>query len=252
MKMTTKTSSKNILIKIGEQIDDKGILSVTSILPFINPIFGSAANTIATLFCMASTKHRAKKQALVLADIISRLESLEISFPIDTPDDIEEAIATTIDGIIRTREAIKLRSFAKIIAGYCAAQDKIGHQNDTRNALRLVSSLDEIHINILHLVSLEGQQEDGICRYYFTPENYRSHMKDGHGPSPSLNMKDRLRISEEEIHLLSMQLMAQGLLHDNDSNASAPGLVFTLTKAGMWLLSQIELEASKTQIYSNI
>lgn len=247
----TNTTTRNPLVEIGDQIDRNGLLTVTSILPFIEPVFGSAAHSIATLFCMASTRQRAKKQLLVLADIVSRLERIEVSSPIRTPDDIEEAIAIAIDGIEKTREKIKLRSFAKIIAGYCAASDQKGLQMDTQNALRLVSVLDEIHIKVLHIASLEGQQEKGICRYYFTPENYQKRMKEGLGPKPSLNMQERLQVSEEEIHLVSMQLMAQGLIHDNDSSASAHGLVFAITKAGMWFLSQIELEAGSALIYGD-
>lgn len=232
----------------AEKYEKLGGPAIIALLTAINPGFGflSAAST---LLSYGSTSKFQMKAEFFYKNLAAELKKVEKKID-SVPDDIEEAIIIALDGIKTSVTQEKVQRFAKIIAGHSVGNTS---WDETASALRILSDLEDIHISILTQASLYGKIEGDKFGFFIKDDEYKSPgMRAGVSAKINLDLLDKLPgRNKTEIQLFCMELMAKGLLHDNDQGQTRDGPVFTLTNAAIWFLAKIEILAKDGSNFSN-
>lgn len=232
------------LSNIGDGYDGLGGPALVAMLTAIDATCGGTAGAIGTLLSYASSMRGKAKNDIFAHSIIERLNKLE-THSLHVSEDLEEAVLIAIDGVQRAVTEAQIQRFAKIISGHIIGTSG---WDETATALRTLSGLEDIHIQILNEASIHGQKADGRFGFYIKDEDFpRPGMKSGTAPKVEFNILEVMpHRDKREIMLFSVELVGKGLLNDGDQGQIGTGQVFTLTEAAIWFLAKIELMAKKS------
>jgi hypothetical protein len=237
---TSSKDQKNTVIStLGDIYERSGAPALVKLLTTVDPSF-TAAGAIGDLLVYGSSERAKCKNAYFAAKLEEQLkENTENIKRIE--ESLYEAVVLAIQGVQTAVSKDKIDRFAKIVAGHA---ERKSSWEETATALRAISTLEDIHIDILSTAARYPRDNDKEARFFVRTPRFRG--------SPFLNGKavvepelEILGALEErtctEITMYCMELMAKGFLHDNDQGQFDKGPVFTLTDAAYWLLVKIEL-----------
>lgn len=221
--------------------------AIIGLLTAINPAFAFLSSA-STLLSYGSTSKFQMKSEFFYKNLAEELRKVEEKID-SLPEDIEEAIIIALDGIRTSVSQEKIQRFAKIIAGHSVGNTS---WDETASALKILSGLEDIHISILAQASIYGKIEGRKFGFFIKDDEYSPlGMSAGMRAKINFDLLDKLPgRNKTEIQLFCMELMAKGLLHDNDQGQTRAGPVFTLTNAAIWFLAKIEIVAKDGSNFS--
>ncbi|PHR68280.1 MAG: hypothetical protein COA55_01450 [Alcanivorax sp.] len=264
MDLTTNAPKDTKLSKIGSIYNGLGGEALMAFLTALNPALAPAA-MIGGLLNLAYTERSQYKLDFLLGSIESRLQDARDR--IDQIDEnLEEALEFAAQGVKTATSKEKIERFAKIISGHVIDGSS---WDETATALRTLTGLEDVHIEVLSAASQISDVKSG-GRGSFYINDPKSHLRNtsaktyddvlsgsiGMAESRAGNdflshhyketvkpdilefLRDR---SATEVTLFCNEMMAKGLLHDNDQGDFSEGPVFTLTSAAYWFLAKIEI-----------
>lgn len=230
---------KNTAIStLGSVYEKTGAPALVAVLTAIDPSFGFAA-AIGSLLSYGNSQRSKVKTGYVAQKVAEQLQSCENSIN-KINENLHEAINLAMQGIESSVTINKLDRFARIISGHIIYSHS---WDETATALRAISSLEDIHIEILNQASSNINITDRQARFYIKTPNFpKPGMINGSTTPPTIDILEKLnKRGHTEVRMFCMELMSKGLLHDNDQGKFDQGPVFTLTDAAFWLLAKIEL-----------
>lgn len=242
--MTEIKPRETALSKLGDLYDGNGGPALVALLALVDPTCGVTAASIGSLLSYAKTQRDALKADYFAYSIKKRLDSHEKeSLRID--ENLHEAMKIALRGVEDSVTISKIERFSKIIAGHIS---KITSWDETATALRMLTDLEDIHITILSETSQKGSDNEGKYWFYIKEAGFNNmaFSENGRNAKPTFDILSVLPdgYHSSVVKLFSMQLMAKGLLHDNDQGHFDQGPVFTLTDAAIWFMAKIELASS--------
>lgn len=145
-----------------------------------------------------------------LNDLKARLEKIEISPTLDLSSPaFLDVLRVTLENVERTRSATKRELFAQLLAGEVS---KARGWEDTEIALRLLSQLEEIHIQILAL-AFATPVCDGVWNTWRVVTLVDDPLSAG-SREPLVLVKALPQYAPPVIRLACAELVSLSLLHD--------------------------------------
>lgn len=239
-KMTLTTPPQSTAIStLGEQYENKGGPALVALIATLDPTGGAIAASIGGLLSYGNSQRTKVKQEYFAEQIKVQLEQHKAAIS-NLNENLHEAVILALRGVESAASKEKIDRFARIVSGHIIQNSP---WNETATALRIISDLEDIHIEILFKASLNIEVESGKAKFYVLDSKYSSAggMIDGPLNPPSIDIVEALGgAGNAEVRMFCMELMSKGLLHDNDQGAFIKGPVFTLTEAAFWLLEKIK------------
>ena len=247
--MNANDPKKNIVNQTGSHsLHDLTQIVSTALAPF-SPA-AAVVSAIQMLLGKASTEFEKRKLLSLMQHLQNELAGVKAERA-QIKDDLYEVFVNASEAVHRTPSDAKIKRFARIISGHIKGSTD---WDGTSVALRLVDRMDDIHIRILneawlHTPVIQNDSQVKISFYINDPSSHVVNPADD-GKMSFADTKSDLEACDilehlkgwkaREITLFCNEMMALGLLHDNDQGTFDKGPVFSFTEAGVWLLPMIE------------
>jgi hypothetical protein len=247
--MNANDPKQNLVNQTGSHsLHDLTQIVSTALAPF-SPA-AAVVSAIQTLLGKAGTEFEKRKILTLMQHLQTELAGVKTDRA-QIKEDLYEVFVNASEGVHRTPSGAKIKRFARIISGHITGTTD---WDGTSVALRLVDRMDDIHIRILneawlHAPVIASDSQVKVCFYINDPGSYVVNSADD-GKISFSNTKSDLKACDileylegwkaREITLFCIEMMALGLLHDNDQGTFDKGPVFSFTEAGVWLLPKIE------------
>lgn len=228
-----------VISNLGETYESAAGPALAAMLTLIDPTFGVTATAIGGLVSYGNSQRSKVKFAYFAKKVEEHLNKHDGDIE-SLNENLYEAIGLAIQGVESSVTTEKIERFARIISGHIIENNS---WDETATALRAISSLEDIHIQILSEASYHKSSEDQQARFYISTPNFPTPgMIGGTAISPSVDILEKLDgRNHTEVRMFCMELMSKGILHDNGQGRFDKGPVFTLTEAAFWLLAKIEI-----------
>lgn len=195
------------------------------------PILGGPLDTVLSGY---SSKISQKRMVAFVEELSKRLESVEIRTEKLNDEAFVDLMTSTFEAVTRSRSQAKRASFAAIIAKQVSSP---AEWEEPESAVRLLASLDELHIQVL-VTALEA---DKVLEGGFSGKSIISLNTGEKVIGVSLPEKFS-NYGIASLRMVCAELMSKGLLHDEAVGKLSGGAMvyFSATDLADWFIGWLK------------